>query len=72
MLNTSNFGIRGNEAVDGAAKLALDLSITEMDFHFEEYKLHIKYDIGRPWQKVWDELLVSHVHVSQEQFLNCS
>ena len=43
-------GITGKEAADKAAKHALDLPITQMVIHYEDYKLHIKtilIDYGR-------------------------
>ncbi len=49
----SYIGIPWNEAADKEAKLALDLPVTEMSIHYDDYKLHIKNN--RLWQRKWDE-----------------
>ena len=48
-------GVSGNEAADKDAKQALDLPVTDMGIHYEDYKLHIKNYQDKLWQRKWDE-----------------
>ena len=43
--------IPGNVAADKAAEQALGVPSSEMGIHYEDYKLHIKNDIDRLWQR---------------------
>ena len=47
----SPISLPGNKSGDKAVKHALDLPITEMTIRSEDYKLHMKYSIDRPWQR---------------------
>ena len=49
-----HIGIPRNEAADNVDKHALDLPITELSIHYEDFKFHIKNDIDRVGQRRWD------------------
>ena len=42
------------EVSEEEAKHALDLPITDMDIHYEDYTLHMNNYIDKLWQKKWN------------------
>ena len=49
----SHIGIRGNEAVDMAAKESLNLDITASQVPYTDLKCHINHFISNKWQERW-------------------
>ena len=49
----NHIGIRGNEAVDMAAKESLDQDITVSQVPYTDLKSHINLFISRKWQERW-------------------
>ena len=49
----SHIGIRGNEAVDMAAKESLNLDITNSQVPYTDLKCHINHFISNKWQERW-------------------
>ena len=49
----SHIGIRGNEAVDMAAKESLNLDITNSRVPYTDLKCHINHFISNKWQERW-------------------
>ena len=49
----SHIGIRGNEAVDMAAKESLNLDITARKVPYTDLKCHINHFISNKWQECW-------------------
>ena len=50
-------GIRGNEAVDMAAKESLNLDITASQVPYTDLKCHINHFISHKWQERWSSCL---------------
>ena len=60
----SHISIRGNEAVDMAAKESLNLDITASQVPYTDLKCHINHFISHKWQERWPSCPVNKLFLN--------